>query len=456
MMAEMVHFIGIGGIGMSALARILLARGVKVFGSDAVDSATVDSLRNLGAKITIGHSSSSVPTGATVVYSTAIGDDNPEYRVAIANKNSMMHRSDMLQSIMCGYKVLAVTGTHGKTTTSALLTHVLICAGLKPSYAVGGVLLNYNSNSDVGDGEYFVAEADESDGSFTKYSPYGAIITNIGKGDHLDHYGCQSALDGGFKMFASVVTGDDMIFFCGDDRRLSNLMTRGVTYGFGDHCTIQCGSYSQDGWNSNFDVKDSEALYHNVELALVGKHNALNALAVIGMAQRLGVDEEIIRHAFKTFKGVARRCEKKGDVGNILILDDYAHHPIEIGATLEAIRNAEGDGRRLVVVYQPHRYTRTEECMLLFGTAFERANLLVITDIYSAGEIPIPGITAQAVVKQVRNTTPIPTRYIARDVLVEALRTYVCDGDVVVTVGAGDITHVGKELVELLYDEITQ
>jgi len=439
-----VHFIGIGGIGMSGLARILLKRGCMVTGSDASCNPQVESLKDLGARIACGHNAVNVPTGATVVYSTAIKEDNPEYCAALAQGCPLMHRSDLLNELMQEQRVLAVTGTHGKTSSSGLLATTLVEAGFDPSFAVGGVIPQLGVNADGGEGKYFVIEADESDGSFTKYTPFGAIVTNI-DADHMDHFGTNEALESAFVTFVDRVQSDDHLFWCGDDARLKGLVERGHSYGFAEENGLRIKALRTEGWSQLLDIDFEGKCYDNVELTMPGQHNALNALAVFGLAIKAGVNEESIRKSFSSFKGVCRRCEKKGEVNGIVVLDDYAHHPTEIGAMLKAMRQAVGK-RRVVALYQPHRYSRTKNCMGSFGTVFDSADQVFITDIYAAGESPIEGVSGEVVAKEVSHS------YIPRDRLVECCMETVQPGDLVVTIGAGDITCVGSELVERLQE----
>jgi len=445
-MKKKFHFIGIGGIGMSALARLLLKRKATVSGSDNNTNKIIDTLKQLGADINLGHRSDLVSEDAAVVYSSAVKCDNPEYQEA-KNKNcSLLHRSDLLNYLMEGYKPLTVAGTHGKTTTSSLLTYVLLSAGKEPSYAIGGVLLNEDTNSNAGKGEYFVAEADESDGTFLKYSPYAMIVTNIGSGDHIDNYGSQDALTDAYVEFLGKIDDKDRIFYCADDDRLKNLNVNGISYGFGEGLDLRVSNYRQEGWHTFFDIEYKGIFYRNIKLALVGAHNVLNSLAVWGLAHSLGVEEAEIRKGFCNFKGVGRRCEKKGEIYGIEIYDDYAHHPAEIKTTLSAIKAAIGS-RRLVVLFQPHRYTRTKECLAEYRGAFDTVDALFVTDVYSAGEEPLEGVSPEAVIKK---SGHLHASYVARENISTKAMLFLEHGDVLVTMGAGDITSVGVKVLEEL------
>jgi UDP-N-acetylmuramate--alanine ligase len=442
---EKYHFIGIGGIGMSGLARMALEEGATVTGSDIKSNPIVELLQQKGANISIGHRAENVTSEATVVYSTAVATTNPEYQEALSRRCSLLHRSDLLNILMQGYKALAVAGTHGKTTTSSLLTHLMVEADLDPSYAVGGVIAGLGANSSWGKGEHFVVEADESDGSFTKYSPYGAIVTSVEK-EHLEAYGTEERLHDAFRHFIEKTENSDMLLYCSDDPGVRSLgITSGVSYGFEAGADVQALNYRQEGLTSNFDVAYGGYTYHNIFFPMPGKHNVLNALAVFGMALRLGVSEAVIRKAFASFRGVARRVEKVYDDKGVIILDDYAHHPTEVSATLQGIRQAIGE-RRLVAVFQPHRYSRVKLCYDEFMRSFGEADIVIVTDVYAAGERNIDGITSQKICDDIAKKSRAETYYHSREDLVEAMIEYIRPHDLVVTLGAGDITKVGRDV----------
>jgi len=439
-MTEKTHFIGIGGIGMSGLARILLNRNMKVTGSDITSSPVTENLIKEGADVFIGHSATHIDSSATVVFSTDIKHDNPEYQAALNFKCTMLHRSDLLAKLMQGSKTLAVTGTHGKTTTSSLLTAVLVHAGLDPSFAVGGIIPQLGSNAGAGKGEHFVAEADESDGTFLKYTPFGAIVTNIDL-DHMDHFKTEETLLNAFKTFIGKVEEERCLFWCKDDKRLAELKPRGLSYGFDHTSDLRILSFAQKGWSTFFNVTYKDRVYVDIALRLIGKHNVLNAAAIFGLCLELGVKEESIREAMAAFGGILRRCEKKDERSNVLFLDDYGHHPTEIKTTLNGIKNAIGE-RRLVVVFQPHRYTRTRDCLGAYKGIFDDADELFVTDIYGAGETAIEGISPQLILKEVK------AHYAPRNQLAQELAQVLRPHDVVVTLGAGDITKLVSEMKE--------
>jgi UDP-N-acetylmuramate--alanine ligase len=442
---EKCHFIGIGGIGMSGLARILLRKKIVVTGSDIASSYVTEGLKTAGAEVFIGHDAKYVNQNTTVVYNSDIKKDNPELLAAQQLNCRMLHRSDLLHYLMEGYKTLAVTGTHGKTTTSSLLTSVLINEGLDPSFAVGGIIAQLKANAGYGDGKFFIAEADESDGTFLKYRPYGAIITNIDL-DHMNHFLTEEALIQAFRDFASQVESPQHLFWCGDDVRLQNLKLPGISYGTGSNCTLRALNIVQKGWTTIFDIEYKGRRYSQVKTSMIGHHNVLNALAVFGLALSVGAKEGSLRDSLVAFEGVGRRCEKKGEMHKIQLLDDYAHHPTEVKTTLEGIRAAIGD-RRLVAVFQPHRYSRTKDCLGTYGTIFEAADTLIITDLFASNETPIPGVSHEPVLAEVKQHSSIPVQHIPRNQLADAMAKFLRPHDVMVTLGAGDVTKLSGEVL---------
>lgn len=448
-MKDIYHFIGIGGIGMSGLARLLLSQKKNVTGSDIAISAIIEELSKMGAVIHKGHAAANVPQHAKVVFTSDIKQDNPEYQAAKKMQCTLLHRADLLAELLEGSKALAVTGTHGKTTTSSLLATVLVEAGLDPTFAIGGMLPAYQSNARSGEGEYFVLEADESDRSFLKYHPFGAIVTNIDQ-DHLNNYeGSFSLLKENFKIFMSQVQSAQHLFWCRDDEHLTQLDFPGQTYGFHNDSDWKILSMRQEGFKVYFDLECKGKILSEIELALSGRHNVLNAAAVFGMASTLGVSEKNIRETFRTFKGISRRCESKGSSRGVNFFDDYAHHPVEIKTTLEGIRKAIGS-KRLIAVFQPHRYSRTQDCLGTYGNIFNTVDELMITDIYGGGEVAIPHISHALIQKEIEQNSTVSCRYITRTALSHYLSEFVKPCDVVVTLGAGDITKLSSEILVLL------
>jgi len=444
-MEKKCHFIGIGGIGMSGLAKILLSRNKEVTGSDLASNYVTEELVKSGAKVYIGHSAHHIPDTRTVVYSSDIKEDNPEYQQAVQLNCSLKHRSELLRDLMHGYKPLAVTGTHGKTTTSSLLTSVLMEAALDPTFVVGGIISQFKSNAQHGRGEYFVVEADESDGTFLNYHPFGAIITNIDF-DHMNHFKTEEFLLQSFSKFAGQVISQEHLFWCRDDERLAHLGLPGIPYGFTNGNALRARNFKQNGWKIVFDIEFKGRLYSQVEASVIGRYNALNVLAVFGLAISLGIPEEKIRSALLNFRGVGRRCEKKGELHGVLFLDDYAHHPTEIEVTLKGIRESIGD-RRLVAIFQPHRYSRVKDCLGTYGKIFEEVDHLFITDIYGSGEHPIPGLTYELILEEIQQKSSTSCEYVSRHQLGEHLSQYLRPHDVLVTLGAGDVTKVSHEIM---------
>lgn len=443
------HFIGIGGIGMSGLARLLLEQNHAVSGSDIAFNGIIEELFQKGAVIFKGHDEKNVPLHAKIVYTSEIQSDNPEYQLAKEKQLPLLHRSDLLAELIQGKESLAIAGTHGKTTTSSLLASTLLGAGLDASYAIGGVLKEFDCNARAGKGRPFVLEADESDRSFLKYHPFGAIVTNIDH-DHLTNYeGSFELLKESFMRFILQVENPCLLFLCKDDPVLSSLNCRGQTYGFDSTSDWHIQSMRQEGFTLFFDLAHRGLSFDEIALSLAGKHNVLNAAAVFGLCLTLGISEEEIRKAFRQFKGVQRRCDIKGSFSEVLFIDDYAHHPAEILTTLRGIKHAVGS-RRVIAVYQPHRYTRTQECLGSFGQLFDEIDELILTDIYGAGEAPIKNLSADNILQELAMQSSTPSRYIPRTALSHFLSRFVRPGDVVVSLGAGDITKLWNETILML------
>jgi UDP-N-acetylmuramate--alanine ligase len=444
------HFIAIGGIGMSALARILLQKGFFVSGSDDRRTPIIEDLETDGASISIGYSPQNLPTGARIVYSTYVVHQNVEFTAAKEGGWTLLHRSQLLAELLKEKKALLVAGTHGKTTTSALLAHTLVSCGLEPSYAVGGMARTLEHNGKNGIGDFFIAEACESDGTFLEYPFFGGIVTNIDE-DHLDYWKTKKALVDGFSAFIKRCSSPEHLFYCIDDPMLKQLSPQGLSYGFSRNADACITGSFQEGWEQYFNLSFLGKDYEDIFIGLVGKHNILNSAAVFALGLQLHIPEAELRKALQTFKGVGRRLEKKGEKGGITIYDDYGHHPTEIATTLEGLRRATGN-KRLVAVFQPHRYTRTRDCLESFPKAFDHADVICITDIYSAGEEPIPGIDNDCFYKKMKEIHPERIRFFSRESLTKELVQFLQEGDVVLTIGAGDVTKIGSELIQTLID----
>ncbi len=441
---EKCHFIGVGGIGMSGLARILLQNKKQVSGSDIASNPIIKTLLAEGVNVQIGHSASYIEPGMSVIYSTDIAEGNAEFKAAKELSCNLLHRSELLQKIMAEYQAFTVSGTHGKTTTSSILAWMLTVAGLSPTYSIGGVVRGLSSNANVGLGNYFVAESCESDQSFLNYHPFGGIVTNIDF-DHLSNYASKDAQIQAFAKMMSQVASKEHLFWCGDDLNLAQINASGIKYGFNSNAMLRGSNFRQLGWKIVFDVSFEGKFYPSVEVALVGKHNALNALAVFGLALRLNVQEDLIREALSSFGGVLRRLERKGSIQDCDVYDDYGHHPTEIEATIKGLRAAIGN-KHLIVVYQPHRYSRAKECIGLYKGAFHEVDALYITEIYAAGEKAIEGISQEGIIEEVKRDIGDLCQGIKRSEVAVKLSPMICKPCVLLTLGAGDIHK--------LYDEI--
>lgn len=439
------HFIGIGGIGMSALARILIQRGFNVQGSDKDHNTLIRELERLGAKIISDTELKDLDSSCTIVFSSAIPASNLQYQQALKRQSIFLHRSELLTQLMRGYKTLLVAGTHGKTTTSSLLAHVLSCAHYHPSFAIGGIALNFETNGNQDIGEYFVAETDESDGSFLHHEAYAAIITNIGK-DHLNYWKTKEALVEGFKKFASRVTS--LLWWSADDPLLASLRLQGKSYGFSPEADVWIQNWKQYAGKIFFTFSYLGKQYVDVEIPLLGKHNVINSAAVFGLGLQLGITEEVLRLSLKTFKGVKRRLERRGENNGVCFYDDYAHHPTEIKETLKALKQECGE-KRLVGIFQPHRYTRLRDCWEDFVHSFEDVDVLFVTDIYSAGEPVLEEIRVEELVQQIQKVSSNPIYCCSRPKLVKHVGSYLRPHDVVVTLGAGDIKDIIDEMLNL-------
>lgn len=449
-----VHFIAIGGAGMSGIARIMLRRGMAVSGSDARDSELLAQLGDLGAKVFVGHDAAYVGDADTVVVSTAIREANPELVAARERGLRVLHRSAALASLMAGRRAVAVAGTHGKTTTTSMLTVALQHAGADPSYCIGGQLVTTGLGADEGSGDVFVAEADESDGSFLMYTPHIAVVTNV-EADHLDNYGGFEMVKENFARFVDRVEPGGTLVAGADDpvaMELAGLArARGLTvrtYGEAEGADLRVTGFTPRGLGSRFEIAGAG----EVALAVPGRHNALNAAAVVAVAQALGVDGAAVRAGLAAFGGAMRRLERKGAAGGVEVFDSYAHHPTELTADLEATRDYLGEqarGGRIIAVFQPHLYSRTRFFAAEFGAALGLADVAVVLDVYGAREDPEPGVTGALVADAVPAGTE--TVYApVRDEVPGIAASLARPGDVVITLGAGDVTQLGPLVLDRL------
>ena len=433
-----VHFVGIGGAGLSGIARIMLARGIPVSGSDGVDSPTLEALRALGARVHVGHAADQVGAADTLVVSTAVREDNPEYAEALARGLRVLPRSAALASVMAGRRVVAVAGTHGKTTTTALLTVALQAAGADPTYAIGADLAATGSNAGEGAGELFVAEADESDGAFLHYAPYAAIVTNV-EADHLDHWGTEAAYGRAFEEFADTLDPAGFLVCCVDDAGAAALAERHRGRG---HRVVTVST--RPG------VADvgPEALA-GVSLWSPGDHYLADALLALAAGRTLGFADADLARGIASFAGTRRRMERKGEAAGVRVYDSYAHHPTEITGDLAAARALAGDGR-LLVAFQPHLVSRTKAFGAAMGRALGAADDVVVCDVYLAREDPDPAVTGALVASAVplapEHVAFVPVLDDVPAVLVGRARP----GDLVLTLGAGSITELGPRILDLL------
>ena len=449
-----IHFVGIGGAGMGGIAEVLLNLGYQVQGSDLKPNAVTRQLERLGATVRFGHAAGHVDGADVVVASTAVPADNPELAAAREQRIPVVQRAEMLAELMRFRQGIAVAGTHGKTTTTSLLASVLAAGGLDPTFVIGGQLKSAGTNARLGAGRYLVAEADESDASFLHLQPVIAIVTNIDL-DHMATYGGDFArLRQAFVEFLHNLPFWGLAVLCIDDENVRGILPSVsrpvVSYGLSEDADLRAVNVRRGGFRTAFDVLREGRPPLPVVLNLPGAHNVLNALAVIAVASELGVPDEAIQAALSEFQGIGRRLERIGAVqagdARVEIVDDYGHHPTEIAATLEAVRQGWPD-RRLVLAFQPHRYTRTHDLIDDFGQVLSEADVLLVTEVYPAGEAPIANADGRAVCRAVRSRGLVEPVFV-EDVqqLAESLRGLLRDGDLVVTMGAGSIGAVAHEL----------
>ncbi len=456
---ERIHFVGLGGAGMSGIAEVLLNLGYQVQGSDVRESANTRRLRTLGARVQIGeHRAENVCDADVVVVSSAVSDDNVEVLAAQAERVPVVPRAEMLAELMRFRHGIAVAGTHGKTTTTSLIASVLAEGQLDPTFVIGGRLNSSGTHARLGSGRYLVAEADESDGSFLMLQPMISIITNIDN-DHLETYGGDmSRVYHAFGEFAHNLPFYGLVVACADDPGvravLGELNRPLLTYGLGEDVDLRATDIEHDGMTSRFQVHGSDGSSVPFEVALPGLHNVRNALAAIAVGRELGCDDESIRRALGAFAGIGRRFQRRGEVrtsaGRVELVDDYGHHPTEVEATLQAAR-AVFPERRLVACFQPHRYTRTRDLMDDFARVLSLTDVLLVLEVYAAGEAPIAGADGRAIARAVRQRGRVEPVFVASvEDLAPTLRSLVQDGDVVLTLGAGTIGAAADKLAQQL------
>jgi UDP-N-acetylmuramate--alanine ligase len=448
-----VHFVGIGGAGMSGIARILLARGVRVSGTDRRDTPTLLALRALGARVELGHDPAHLGDADTVVVSTAIREDNPELAAARERGLKVLPRAVALAAVMAGKRSVAVAGTHGKTSTTSMLTVAVQACGVDPSFAIGGDLNESGSNAHAGKGDVFVAEADESDRSFLLLAPHGAIVTNV-EADHLDNYGDLAAVEAAFDRFLQTLDPAGFLVLCADDPGSARLRTvptpaRVRTYGTAEDSDLRLVDVEVGPETTAWTAVLDGAVLGRVSIRVPGEHMARNSAAALLAGLELGLPAEGLISGLGRFGGVHRRFELKGAVGGVRVYDDYAHHPTEVEAQLRAARAVAGTGR-VVVAFQPHLYSRTREFAAAFGEALGLADEVVVMDVYGAREDPVPGITGA----MVADAVALPAEQVhfepSWSAVAPALAERAGPGDLVITMGAGNVSMLGPEVLEAL------
>ncbi|HEX4152949.1 MAG TPA: UDP-N-acetylmuramate--L-alanine ligase [Steroidobacteraceae bacterium] len=451
---HLIHLVGIGGSGMGGIAEVLLNLGYEVQGSDLKANAVTERLARLGARIFVGHAAENLGKADVVVVSSAVQRENPEVAAALAHRVPVVPRAEMLGELMRFRYSVAVAGTHGKTTTTSLVASALAEGGLDPTFVIGGRLKSADSNARLGAGRYLVAEADESDASFMHLQPMIAIVTNIDN-DHLaTHEGDFTRLKQSFVEFLHNLPFYGLAVLCADDEQVRSILNDVarpvVTYGFGAGADIRAVEVARAGLQSHYTALREGRAPLALTVNLPGRHNVLNSLAAVAVATELGVADAAIQRALANFQGIDRRLQQLGEIhwagGSALVIDDYGHHPTEVEASVEAVRQA-WPARRLVLVFQPHRYSRTRDLLDDFGRALSGCDVLLVSEVYAAGEAPIAGADGRAICRVVRSRGRIEPVFVERvDDLAEALRQVLHDGDLVLTMGAGNIGTVAQDL----------
>ena len=454
-----IHFVGIGGSGMGGIAEVLINLGYAVQGSDARENAVTQHLARIGARISIGHTAENIAGADVVVVSSAIAKGNPEVDSALAQRIPVVARAEMLGELMRFRYSIAVAGTHGKTTTTSLVASILAEGGEDPTFVIGGRLKSAGTNARLGAGRYLVAEADESDASFTHLQPLIAIVTNIDNDHLVTHGGDFELLKQSFVDFLHNLPFYGLAVLCLDDAHVRSIVQSVgrpiVSYGLSsEDADVRAVNISRNGLQTNFDVVRASGKPLNVTVNLPGTHNVLNSLAAIVVASEIGIEDAAIQRALASFQGIDRRLQHIADVktaaGRVTIIDDYGHHPTEVAATLEALRQGYPN-RRIVLAFQPHRYTRTHDLIDDFSKALSKADALLVTEVYAAGETPIPGADGRAICRAVRGRGNVEPIFIDKvESLAESLADVIRDGDVIVTMGAGHISAMSHELPERL------
>lgn len=445
-----IHFVGIGGIGMSGIAEVLLNLGYKVSGSDMNLSDTTKHLQDSEAVIYKGHAASNIEGADVVVISSAVSQENEEVKAAKKLLIPVIPRAEMLAELMRLKYGIAVAGAHGKTTTTSIIATVLARGNIDPTVVIGGKLNSFGTNAKLGQGDFLVAEADESDGSFLKLSPTIAVVTTIDE-EHLDYYKNLDAIKKAFLSFVNKVPFYGLAVLCLDDKNIQDIIPsvekRYVTYGFSAQADFAAKDIELKGFESSFKVINRGKELGRFKLNMPGLHNVYNALSAVAVGLELEIDIDAIKKAFAEFSGVQRRFQVKGEINGVMVVDDYGHHPTEIKATLAAAKS--GWDKRTIVIFQPHRYTRTKDLMKDFATAFYQADVLILTDIYAAGETPIEGVTGERLYETIKGHGHKEVMFIKnKNEIPDYVFKMLKKDDIVITLGAGDVYKIGGEIVE--------
>ena len=448
-----IHFIGLGGAGMSGIARIMLAKGFTVSGSDKTDSPVLTSLKALGAKVFVGHIKENLADAQLVIISAAITENNPELVAAKQGGIPVVARANALAWLMSESTSVAVAGTHGKTTTTAMLTVALQSAGADPSFAIGGTINNAGTNAHSGSGSIFVAEADESDGSFLAYKPSGAIITNV-ELDHVDHFADEEAVFAVFEQFVDSIKPGGFLVACGDDSGVKHLLSqikrsdlKILLYGEDSNNDFRIDRINLAPTTSSAALTITGRKIGELNLAVAGKHNLLNAVAAFAAGSAMGITEDKLITGLKSFTGTRRRFELKGEVAGVKVIDDYGHHPTEITVTLTAAKNLAQSGR-VLVVFQPHRYSRTAVFSHQFAEALANSDFTFLLEVYAASEQPIPGVSSLLIIKDMKSDQAKFEPSMVQ--VVSEVAMMAKSGDVIITLGAGDVSSLGDPILQAL------
>ncbi|MBZ0166121.1 MAG: UDP-N-acetylmuramate--L-alanine ligase, partial [Candidatus Omnitrophica bacterium] len=441
-MSKHYHLIGIGGIGMGTIASLLLDKGYRVSGSDVRENATVNNLMKKGAAITIGHNSENIVDADVVVYSSAIKDANCELAAAHRRGMPVLQRAQVLVELMREHTAITVAGAHGKTTTTSMIGQMLALAGLEPTTAIGGIVKEGGSNASLGKGQYFVAEVDESDGSFLYFSPDYSIINNMDL-EHLDYYQNWKNIADTYHKFFELTSPEGLIIAFGDDHRLCDLIRLTgrpfKTFGFSSEDDVFATNIRMKDFQTSFDCVINGTVMGSVEVPIPGRHNIANALACLCLGAELGIDFTVMANSLRSFGGVQRRFESIGVVEDIAVIDDYAHHPTEILATLQTAH--EQHMGRVIGIFQPHRFTRLKALWKEFIESLKDVDYLIVTDVYAASENPLPGIDGAAFVSDLKKISDHPVLYVKQEKIVNHLFKIGLPGDLVITLGAGDVNQ---------------